>query len=529
MNTNFNIPNFTINTVTYLSEILNGNKKLFKIGYYHYFRLDDINDLINTPKIDYTRIRDFLEILDPDKGYIVLPLIVSSSNLSDSSPVISLSKQILVSRESNYKLLISFFIEQINKTLDNYGIEDLEGILVLKYRPISLNPAQVSKIKNISLQDKNVILKGRNIDRLNNPLHNGSIIPLTMDLTKYGNPLGKLYSLYFIAKFNLNLEGLLYQKDGYILYILEYQQDGKLIQEGILFKDRILITKFKNIYLSQTEFIREFDLLKLFILNNKINYFERLYKNDFLKNYKNNKTLNKNIVIYDIETYKKDNIFIPDAPPTLLSPKGVGEESGWYDGEFIQTYYLKDFNNYYEMLWQSFIDLYNSNPNANVYIHNFSNFDYILLIKILFENFEVKPFLRNNKILKLIFNLGGNNKNIVKTFDSYLILPTSLRELAEKYHVPVQKGFFPYNFVNENNLDYVGITPDINFFDNIDFDLYENLLTFNWNLKEETLSYLKSDLISLYQVITKFALDIFNNEKIDITKLPTNSSIAFKE
>jgi len=41
------------------------------------------------------------------------------------------------------------------------------------------------------------------------------------------------------------------------------------------------------------------------------------------------------------------------------------------------------------MLWQSFIDLYNSNPNANVYIHNFSNFDYILLIKILFENFEV--------------------------------------------------------------------------------------------------------------------------------------------
>ena len=321
MNTNFNIPNFTTNTVTFLSEILNGNKKFFKIGYYHYFRLDDINDLINganAGKVDRTKIRDFIEILDPDKGYIVLPLIVSNSQLNESSPVISLSKQILVSRESNHKLLLSFFIEQINKTLDNYGIEELEGELVLKYRPISLNPNQVSKIKNISLQNKNVILKGKNIDKLNNPLHNGSIIPLTMDLSKYGNPLSKLYSLYFIAKFNLNLEGLLYQKDGYIIYILEYEQDGKLIQEGIVFKDRILITKFKNIYLSQTEFIREFDLLKLFILNNKIIYFERLYKNDFLKNYKNNKTLNKNIVIYDIETYKKDNIFIPYAFFNLL-------------------------------------------------------------------------------------------------------------------------------------------------------------------------------------------------------------------
>lgn len=178
------------------------------------------------------------------------------------------------------------------------------------------------------------------------------------------------------------------------------------------------------------------------------------------------------------------------------------------------------------MLLLSFMDLYKSNPNANVYIHKFSNIDYILLIKVIFENFEVKPLYRDNNIIKLPFNLKGNNKNTIKTFDSYLILPSSLRTLAEKYEV--QKGFFPYDFVNENTLDYVGITPDINYFNNIDFDLYENLINFEWNLKIESLSYLKSDLISLHQVITKFALDIFNNEKVDITKLPTNSSIAFK-
>jgi hypothetical protein len=32
----------------------------------------------------------------------------------------------------------------------------------------------------------------------------------------------------------------------------------------------------------------------------------------------------------------------------------------------------------------------------------------------------------------------------------------------------------------------------------------------------------------LHQVINRFSQDIFNLEKIDITKLPTNSSIAFK-
>jgi hypothetical protein len=32
----------------------------------------------------------------------------------------------------------------------------------------------------------------------------------------------------------------------------------------------------------------------------------------------------------------------------------------------------------------------------------------------------------------------------------------------------------------------------------------------------------------LHQVILRFSQDIFNTEKIDITKLPTNSSIAFK-
>lgn len=39
---------------------------------------------------------------------------------------------------------------------------------------------------------------------------------------------------------------------------------------------------------------------------------------------------------------------------------------------------------------------------------------------------------------------------------------------------------------------------------------------------------MESDIKSLHQIITKFSQDVFNLEKIDITKLPTISSIAFK-
>jgi len=134
-NTNINLCNFSTNNITFLNEIKTSNIKLFKTGFYHYFRLDDINDFIYPAKFDYTRIRDFLEVLDPDKDYIVYPLLMSSSKSDNTSPVIHLSSPILVSRDSKYKLLINFFIKQTNDLLYQYEIENIQGFVALKYRP----------------------------------------------------------------------------------------------------------------------------------------------------------------------------------------------------------------------------------------------------------------------------------------------------------------------------------------------------------------------------------------------------------
>jgi hypothetical protein len=142
--------------------------------------------------------------------------------------------------------------------------------------------------------------------------------------------------------------------------------------------------------------------------------------------------------------------------------------------------------------------------------------------RILMSNFK------DNKVINLNYQHKSDNKTKIELLDSYLILPSSLRTLALKYEVNDQKGFFPYNFVNEKNLDYIGITPDISLFGDITEEEYQGLISDNWNLKRELIKYLELDLKALYQVIVKFSRDIFSVEKIDITKLSTNSAISFK-
>jgi len=130
------------------------------------------------------------------------------------------------------------------------------------------------------------------------------------------------------------------------------------------------------------------------------------------------------------------------------------------------------------MLLQAMKDLLTFSPNAKVYVHNFSNFDYMFLIKVLFENFTVKPNFKDNKVISLVYQSKDNVRTKIEIFDSYLILPSSLRTLASKYKVADLKGFFPYSFVNENNLDYVGITPSINLFNGISDEEYEGLVSY---------------------------------------------------
>jgi len=107
--------------------------------------------------------------------------------------------------------------------------------------------------------------------------------------------------------------------------------------------------------------------------------------------------------------------------------------------------------------------------NYKVYIHNLSNFDGIFLLKILTELGQVKPIIHHEKLISIGFKY--NDYNIIFK-DSLQMLIVSLRNLSKAFGVKTQKSIFPYDFVNEFNLDYIGEVPDFKYFNGISNNEY---------------------------------------------------------
>jgi hypothetical protein len=208
-----------------------------------------------------------------------------------------------------------------------------------------------------------------------------------------------------------------------------------------------------------------------------------------------------------------------------------------YDGNKAISFYLKDFENANEMLKASLkylmIPKYH---DYKVYLHNFSNFDAIFLLRILSELtiIPIKPIIKDNNIIDLKFSFDLWNTKFTLFFrDSYLLLPSSLAKLAINFNVE-NKGIFPYSFVNDNKtpLDYIGSVPDYKYFSKISIEEYNSYKAafsyFNkWSLRKETIKYCEQDCKTLYQIICSFQKKIFLLFRLDILKYPTLSSLAF--
>jgi hypothetical protein len=131
---------------------------------------------------------------------------------------------------------------------------------------------------------------------------------------------------------------------------------------------------------------------------------------------------------------------------------------------------LKDYKSSKDMIINCIKDIMvRKYDNYKVYLHNFSGFDGIFLLKILVELGLVKPLINDRKIISI--NFKYNNYDITLK-DSLYLLITSLIKLGKSFGIDTQKSIFPHNFVNENNLDYIGEVPDIKYFDDITLDEY---------------------------------------------------------
>jgi hypothetical protein len=168
----------------------------------------------------------------------------------------------------------------------------------------------------------------------------------------------------------------------------------------------------------------------------------------------------------DLETRNIDNI---------LTPYCVSI----YDGKVSISFYLLDFSSVDEMLLSSIkYIMQNKFDGYRIYLHNFSNFDGIFLIRILSKlidkNTKIIPVIRDGKLIDLKVKF---EKYILYFRDSYLLLPSSLKKLAINFNVE-QKDLFPHLFVDKQEIDlnYVGKVPSIDNFYKINEEEYSNYI-----------------------------------------------------
>ena len=243
-------------------------------------------------------------------------------------------------------------------------------------------------------------------------------------------------------------------------------------------------------------------------LEKGMEFFHTIKQNKFIKPLNIDKELNQDIITLDLETYQTK--VCPKDSQVRLMPYLIS----FYDGEHSFSNYLTDFSNSNEMILNCLNKLIIKKYDGyKVYVHNLSNFDSLFLLDILQNNFDIslirnKGRLISMKISKTVPSLLHKDKVSVISltfFDSYQLLPSSLRKLALSFNTSQKKDIFPYNFVNKDNLNYIGHVPSMEFYPEGTFDSiveYNNYVSSHfpdniWNLKKESIKYCLLDLWSV--------------------------------
>lgn len=474
--------------------------------------------MINTNNIIFNKWTDFYYELDPQiitKNKIIAALSKLYSELNQLSNDLTILIQFKIKIDNNNFRSISYLqsinIDQFNELKDifiefwNFKDEDYISLkashIIFTYKIINPNFYKIKpKINRTKLlYDNTINFKGYNL-------------PNTMDYHKWGNIISESDNFVLIKKYYSKLFYYINVFDNY--YNIQLKYKDKILVE---FTDKILE---KGKLDSLTRHIKNQEYI---FIDGKLNLKKIVKQTKFLKKIIPSGFINKNLITMDLETRTIEGIMTPYCIRI-------------YEGININSFYLLDYKNSEEMLVEAIksIMIYKYNK-YKVYIHNFSFFDGIFLIKIFSQltDTNLKTIIREDRIIDLKFKFNYLSNKISLYFrDSYLLLPSSLNKLAINFKVE-NKKIFPYKFVNNKNifLDYIGEVPSINNFINLSDEDYLNYCnSFNknkWDLRNETIEYCNQDVITLHQIISKFQKKIFELFRVDILKYPTLSSLAF--
>lgn len=467
-------------------------------------------------------LKKFIELLEFKKKYMFFFKVKLEAGYW-----ISLSRQLFF--EADEKLfdnLMSIIVLWLEVRRNNYEIPE--------YLYLNITYCIVTGGESPSVQPiYNVTSEGVNVQYIFNNKPKLKLSAAAVKVSKLkGEFLNKKYVPSAIDKL-----GVVISKDGNLTRY-QHPQNRDIIIEAIRIDDKV--QKY-NLFLNGVLIMAykdeiEVDFSWRRILNNLTIYYNkegRIYKYEsliqcrYLKKENISKKINDKYLTMDIETYIFNNEHIPYC-------------IGWYDGEETHTYHISDYGDWGGMVEKVFEDLTISKYNRyTIYMHNMAKFDSAFLIKILMERYKITPTIKDGKIIS--FTLTTKQPEMVSEVgvkkipnitlhikDSYLLIPTSLKEAAISFNV-LSKGIFPYKFVNEDTLNYVGATPPYTYYESqISQQHYECIIQEDWSCREESLKYLENDLITLYEILVEFSKEIYNQFKLNITKYSTISALAFK-
>lgn len=446
--------------------------------------------------------------------------------------------------EDKYKFIKHIhdvIIDRLDNSMDKYNY-DVDSSISIQLLFFTIGKA-ITKKHTITAKSL-----GEQKDLVNfNKLRTGlQILPLIPEEKDFGVKLEKIVSdkidgvklvdgnlmmfedsIYKYMSKNINFDHIVdfYQKStndkSYIISVYEINKEKFINVYSIV---GLLIDKFTYSTLNNNVVIRKSGNVTSYISNTGIYKKEIQVKLGNVYPYKvSDKTSNMlqpdwRIGTLDLETYKDNDISKTYA-------------IGYYVKDSINTYYINDNLDSDEIIVECLDSMLSDKYNGyTFYVHNLSGYDIYFLFRVIIANsdkYQYEPTFRDDSIIGIRLSRKSGKKTIsIRIVDSYNLLSRSLNDLCVTFDTPVKKTIFPYEFVNKNTLFYVGKKPDIGFYKNTSRKDYNEIPKSSWSMKNETISYLENDIVSLFCVIEKFTSKIYIDYHVHSTKSLTISSLS---
>lgn len=478
------------NLYTVYIKVRHSEDQFFMAGNQFGFNFNTVDDAMYPASQVRTRLNDYFslyKILEENLVYVQLTF-----------------------KQQDIKLLSEFKIEKPSHIPISYTDRIKRGLNI----PMSVDKTYLGKPLNLVIQDGNltnielnlsgVIVNFLDIIRAKakflKPKHSDNIVSFDSGYSFY---LLRDYTNYILAIKTLG---------SYSIHKIRYSIDG------------VVINNVTDRYISNNKVIRSVGNKEMVLVDNKM---VKVTTNISLKALDKPKInilriTNPNIGSIDTETYLDDD--------GIRKIYALGFRTNLEDTPHIYYVDKEDMNS--DKIVLKMVDelLRTKYSDITFYCHNLGGYDVVFLLKVLYnyndrneDKYKISPLLKDDNIIKVVISKGYKSFTIV---DSYSILNSSLAKLGKDFEVSTIKTYFPYKFATRGNLFYKGVTPDINYYNNITMEQYANLHISYWSFYDATLDYLSNDLNSLYEIIVKANRQVFLDYNVDMTESATISSLA---